>query len=165
MPARERRTSSWQNTIAGQLVPLSLVICRASRRHSKHACTLTMNVDALPMTIDLSVVPATVPNHIGNLDTMAAGGQSFTKKNPATGRALCEVTRSNRADVDLAVKKAKAAQPAWAATTVVKRGDVLRQVALLMREHREEIATLVAKETGKSKKDARSEERRVGKGG
>ena len=41
--------------------------------------------------------------------------------------------------------------------TVVKRGDILRQIALLMREHRDAIAALVARETGKSKKDALGE--------
>jgi aldehyde dehydrogenase (NAD+) len=59
--------------------------------------------------------------------------------------------------VELAVTKAKAAQPAWAALTVVKRGDILRQIALLMREHRDAIAALVAMETGKSRKDALGE--------
>jgi acyl-CoA reductase-like NAD-dependent aldehyde dehydrogenase len=39
----------------------------------------------------------------------------------------------------------------------VKRGEILRQIALLMREHRDAIATLVARETGKSKKDALGE--------
>ena len=41
--------------------------------------------------------------------------------------------------------------------TVVKRGDILRQIALLMREYRDAIVSLVAKETGKSKKDALGE--------
>jgi aldehyde dehydrogenase (NAD+) len=59
--------------------------------------------------------------------------------------------------VNAAVDKAKAAKAAWAAATVVRRGDVLRQIALLMKEHRDAIATLVALETGKSKKDALGE--------
>ena len=40
---------------------------------------------------------------------------------------------------------------------MVKRGDILRQIAQLMQQHREAIAALVAKETGKSLKDARGE--------
>jgi aldehyde dehydrogenase (NAD+) len=39
----------------------------------------------------------------------------------------------------------------------VRRGDILRQIALLMRENRGTIADLVAKETGKSRKDALGE--------
>ena len=88
---------------------------------------------------------------------MALDGATFTKMDPATGKPLCEVTRSRAADVEAAISRAKAAQPAWAALTVVRRGDILRQIALLMRDHRSEIATLVARETGKSKRDALGE--------
>ena len=106
---------------------------------------------------NVGTIPSTVLNQIGADFLPSTDGRMFTKKDPATGRALCDVARSAAADVELAVAKAKAAQPAWAATTVVRRGDVLRSIALLMREHRDAIASLVAKETGKSKKDALGE--------
>jgi len=105
----------------------------------------------------LGSIPTTVLNQVGSELLPAIDGRSFVKKDPATGRAICEVARSSAADVELAVAKAKAAQPAWAAMTVVKRGDILRNIALLMREHRDAIASLVASETGKSKKDALGE--------
>jgi aldehyde dehydrogenase (NAD+) len=56
-----------------------------------------------------------------------------------------------------AVATAKAAQPAWAALTVAKRGEILRKIAQLMQEHRGELAAIVARETGKSTKDALGE--------
>src|SRR5262245_34259842 len=107
--------------------------------------------------VDLSSIPAVVPNLVGGADAPAADGGTFAKIDPATGRELCRVARSTAADVRLAVERATRAQPAWAALTVVKRGDILRQIALLMRERREVIADLVARETGKSKKDALGE--------
>jgi aldehyde dehydrogenase (NAD+) len=110
-----------------------------------------------PGNVDLSSVPSVIPNHIGGQDARALDGRTFTKLAPATGRAICEVARSMAADVQLAVDIAKKAQMSWAATTVVRRGDILRQIALLMREHRAAIADLVAQETGKSKKDALGE--------
>ena len=106
---------------------------------------------------DLRAIPSVIPNHLGGQDAVASGGRTFTKIDPATGRAICQVARSTAADVQVAVEIARKAQPAWAATTVVKRGDILRQIALLMREHRIEIAELVTKETGKSRKDALGE--------
>ncbi len=106
---------------------------------------------------DLATIPAVVLNQIGSELVPSNDGRTFTKKDPATGRALCEVARSTATDVELAVAAAKAAQPAWAATTVVKRGEILRNMAMLMREHRDELAALVAVETGKSKKDALGE--------
>jgi aldehyde dehydrogenase (NAD+) len=116
-----------------------------------------MPVNVSAPSFDLASFPARIPNFIGHEEAMADGGTVFVKMNPATGRPLCEVVRSTRPDVDRAVARAREAQPAWAAATVVKRGDVLRNLALLMREHREAIATLVAKETGKSMKDALGE--------
>jgi alpha-ketoglutaric semialdehyde dehydrogenase len=107
--------------------------------------------------IDLTAVPSVIPNQIGSQDARATDGRSFAKIDPATGREICQVARSGAADVRLAVETAKRAQPEWAAMTVVKRGDILRQIAVLMREHRDAIASLVARETGKSKKDALGE--------
>jgi len=106
---------------------------------------------------DLTVVPSVIPNQIGSRDLFAAGGGTFTKVDPATGRPICDVARSTAEDVAAAVAAARAAQPAWAATTPVKRGDLLRRIAALMQDHRDAIATLVARETGKSKKDALGE--------
>jgi aldehyde dehydrogenase (NAD+) len=59
--------------------------------------------------------------------------------------------------VDAALAAARRAQPAWAERTVVSRGDTLRAIALALRERQEDVAALVAVETGKSPKDARGE--------
>ncbi|HXD19197.1 MAG TPA: aldehyde dehydrogenase family protein [Vicinamibacterales bacterium] len=107
--------------------------------------------------VDLGTVPSVILNQVGSDLMPALDGRTFTKKDPATGRAICEVARSSAADVELAVAKARASQPAWGAMTVVKRGDILRNIALLMRERRDAIAALVAQETGKSRKDALGE--------
>jgi aldehyde dehydrogenase (NAD+) len=116
-----------------------------------------MTTATAPGRIDLTVVPSVVPNQIAGQDARASDGRTFAKVDPATGVVLCQVARSGQADVQRAVELALAAQPAWAATTVVKRGEILRQIALLMRDNREAIAQLVARETGKSRKDALGE--------
>jgi aldehyde dehydrogenase (NAD+) len=105
----------------------------------------------------LATIPAVIPNQVEGQDAYALDGRTFPKIDPATGREICQVARSTAVDVGRAVGIAAKAQPAWAATTVVKRGEILRQLAMLMREHRDALATLVARETGKSKKDALGE--------
>src|SRR4051812_5935822 len=117
----------------------------------------TMIVSHEPARIDFTSIPAVIPNQIGVQDARAIDGRTFAKLDPATGREICQVARSSAADVALAVAAATKAQAAWSAMTVVKRGDILRQIALLMREHREALASLVALETGKSRKDALGE--------
>ena len=113
--------------------------------------------DAHSQAANLAAVPAVIPNLVAGADALASDGRTFAKLDPATGREICRVARSSAADVQLAVDAAKRAQPAWAAMTVVKRGDILRQIALLMRDRRDQIADLVARETGKSKRDALGE--------
>jgi aldehyde dehydrogenase (NAD+) len=107
--------------------------------------------------VDLTSVPAVIPNQIDGKDVLPADGRLFAKIDPATGGEICKVARSTAADVRAAVERARQAQPAWAATTVVRRGEILRRIAILMQEHRPSIADIVARETGKSRKDALGE--------
>jgi aldehyde dehydrogenase (NAD+) len=81
----------------------------------------------------------------------------FEKLAPATGEPISSVARSAAADVDAAISAAVAAQPAWADRTVEERGRALRRITQLLERDREEIAAIVAEETGKSPKDARGE--------
>ena len=102
-------------------------------------------------------LPDIIPNQIGGVDRPAHDSRTFAKVDPATGKLLCRVAQSSADDVERAVAVAKKAQPAWAELTVVKRGDILREIVILMRAHRAAIADLVSLETGKSKKDALGE--------
>ena len=58
--------------------------------------------------VDLSAIPAVVPNLIGGADALAADGRTFAKLDPATGREICRVARSAAADVELAVDSGQA---------------------------------------------------------
>jgi acyl-CoA reductase-like NAD-dependent aldehyde dehydrogenase len=106
--------------------------------------------------IDLAPPPL-ILNYVDGTERPAAGGECFAKLAPATGRPLCSVARSRAADVEVAVDAARRAWPAWAEATPVHRGDLLRELALALREHQDELARLVHIETGKSLKDARGE--------
>lgn len=102
-------------------------------------------------------VPESVCNYVAGKESATAAGEWFTKLSPATGRALARVARSREADVLCAIRAAKEAQPSWARATVVRRGDLLRDIALALSDRKQEIAALVAAETGKSLKDALGE--------
>ena len=106
--------------------------------------------------VDLNI-PEHIPNFIDGQERPAAGGATFAKLDPATGRELCRVSRSGAPDITAAVSAARRAQPAWADQTPVHRGDLLRSLALALRDCHEEVARIVHQETGKSLKDARGE--------
>ena len=79
----------------------------------------------------------------------ARSGRWLDKLRPTDGSLLCRLARSDADDVDRAVAAARAAQPAWAERTPVERGEILRELAQLLRERRDEASEIVAAETGK----------------
>ena len=87
----------------------------------------------------------------------ALGGETLPKLAPADGTELCRVARSRVADVRQAVEAAKRAQPGWADVPPVKRGMILHDVTLGLKARREEMARVVARETGKSYANALAE--------
>jgi alpha-ketoglutaric semialdehyde dehydrogenase len=98
-----------------------------------------------------------IPHWIGGLDVPSAGGETFEKRDPVTGRVQSLVARGRKEDAERALLAAREAFPKWSSETVVKRGEVLRKAAILLSERREQFASLVARETGKSFKDAFAE--------
>jgi acyl-CoA reductase-like NAD-dependent aldehyde dehydrogenase len=96
------------------------------------------------------VIPAEVPNLIDGRAAPPDGGEWFEKRRPDNGELLCTAARSRGADVAAAVASARAAQHSWAARTPVERGELVRELALALRDRREEAAEIVAEETGKS---------------
>jgi aldehyde dehydrogenase (NAD+) len=98
-----------------------------------------------------------VPNVIGGEEVPAADGETLEKLAPATGEPISTYARSKRADTERAIAAAVDAQPAWALRPLPERGALLRRIAQLLERDREQVAALVAEETGKSPKDARGE--------
>ena len=96
------------------------------------------------------VVAHEILNLIDGKDAPAVSGEWLDKLRPADGTLLCRVARSKAEDVELAVAAARRAQPEWAERTPVERGEIVRELALLLRERREEASEIVAAETGKS---------------
>ncbi len=96
------------------------------------------------------MIPERVPNHVDGEDVPAVSGEWIDKHRPADGSLLTRLARSGAPDVAAAVEAARRAQPAWAEQTVVARGELVRELALALRERREELSEVVAAETGKS---------------
>lgn len=104
-------------------------------------------------------VPAfgTVQNHIDGKCVPAASETTFTKHAPADGTPLAEVPCSDARDVARAVASARAAQVRWARVPGVERGRILHAVATALEACAEEMAHVVARETGKAPREALGE--------
>ena len=74
--------------------------------------------------------------------------------NPNTGEVQAKVALASKAEMRAAVENAKAAQPAWAAKNPQFRGRVMMKFLELAAKHKEELATLISMEHGKTVPDA-----------
>ncbi|MFU0842631.1 MAG: putative aldehyde dehydrogenase AldA [Burkholderia sp.] len=79
----------------------------------------------------------------------AEGGKTFVTTNPATGEKLAECAEASPADVDRAVKAARAAFPAWSKTSPAQRAALLNKIADAIDENAEWLATVETKDNGK----------------
>ena len=88
---------------------------------------------------------------IGGEWSPAAGGQTFTTLNPATGAALAEVALAGEADVDRAVQAARRAlqDGPWGQVSGAERGNLLWKLADLLEQHADELAELETLDNGK----------------
>jgi acyl-CoA reductase-like NAD-dependent aldehyde dehydrogenase len=79
---------------------------------------------------------------------------TFASVVPATGEVLATFPRSDAADVDRAVQRAKAAFEEWRLVPAPARGAILFRFAELLRAHKAELADLMTREMGKVKAEA-----------
>ncbi|MGH2875218.1 MAG: CoA-acylating methylmalonate-semialdehyde dehydrogenase [Solirubrobacteraceae bacterium] len=97
-------------------------------------------------------------NYIGGRWTAATGaGEPLDVLNPATGEALARVPLSDAADVDAAVRAARAALPEWRGVSTIARARMLFDLRQRLAARSEELAQSVTAEMGKTIGDARAE--------
>jgi aldehyde dehydrogenase (NAD+) len=78
---------------------------------------------------------------------------------PAEGREFARIAAATEADVDRAVRAARRALEtgAWGRLAAAERGRLLSRMAIMVRDHAEELARLEARDTGKPIKQARND--------
>lgn len=79
----------------------------------------------------------------------------FDSFEPATGKQLAKISQGTKADVDAAVKAARAAQPAWAALKGYERAKKLYALARLIQRNGRLLAVVEALDNGKSVRETR----------
>ncbi len=102
--------------------------------------------------------PSEIVNHwIGGRRVAGASGRRGPVYDPATGATAREVDFASAGEVDAAVAAAKAAYPAWRATSLSKRTEIMFRIRNLVEAHRKELAALLTSEHGKVPSDALGE--------
>jgi malonate-semialdehyde dehydrogenase (acetylating)/methylmalonate-semialdehyde dehydrogenase len=101
--------------------------------------------------------PSRVSHWIGGALVPGGSGRSGPVFDPATGRQSKTVDFASAEEVSAAVAAAKAAFPAWRATSLSKRTEILFNIRNLVADHRTELAALLTAEHGKVPSDALGE--------
>ncbi|MEK6191043.1 MAG: CoA-acylating methylmalonate-semialdehyde dehydrogenase [Chloroflexota bacterium] len=114
---------------------------------------------AQPPTADQAKGPALerVSHWIGGKRVAGTSGRRGPVYNPATGQLAREVDFASVEEVDAAVKAAAAAFPAWRATSLSRRTEILFRIRNLVDQHRGDIAAFLTAEHGKVHTDAMGE--------
>ncbi|HEX2626877.1 MAG TPA: CoA-acylating methylmalonate-semialdehyde dehydrogenase [Candidatus Limnocylindrales bacterium] len=110
-------------------------------------------------TTDRAAAPAgaTVPHWIDGARVAGTSGRRGPVFDPATGNVAREVDFASVEEVDKAVAAARAAFPAWRATSLSKRTEIMFRIRNLVEQHRKDLAAHLTAEHGKVPSDALGE--------
>ena len=98
-----------------------------------------------------------ISHWIGGRPVAGASGRTSPVYDPALGQQAAEVDLATAEEVGAAVAAAKAAFPAWRATSLAKRAELMFAIRELLHERREEVARILTAEHGKVLSDAMGE--------
>ena len=88
-------------------------------------------------------------NYIGGEWVAPKSGRYMENLSPVTGRKVCEVPRSDAADVERALDAAHKARKAWGETSITERSNILLKIADRIEQNLEAIATAETWDNGK----------------
>ena len=100
---------------------------------------------------------AEIAHHIDGARVAGASGRSQPVFDPATGERTGTVALASTEEVGRAVAAARAAWPAWAATSPLRRARVLDRFKAILWERGDQLAEAISAEHGKTHDDALGE--------
>jgi aldehyde dehydrogenase (NAD+) len=118
------------------------------------------SMDYGPAPEEAGVARAWLARHGGRFGHWIGGrftppGETFATRNPATGDDLAQVTQGSAADVEAAVRAARAAQGKWAALSGHDRALHLYALARHVQQHARLLAVLETLDNGKPIRESR----------
>ncbi|GKZ66264.1 hypothetical protein AnigIFM50267_011112 [Aspergillus niger] len=101
--------------------------------------------------------PADTPNFIDNEFQPSQATKWFPVHDPATNNLVTRVPQSTPEELAAAVTSAQNAFPAWRATSLIARQQIMFRFTHLIKENQDRLAASITLEQGKTFKDARGD--------
>lgn len=109
------------------------------------------------MTHDPIASPIDTPNFIDNEFVTSKATEWIPVHDPATNNLVTRVPQSTPEELSAAVASAQRAFPAWKATSIIARQQILFRFTHLIRDNWDRLAAAITLEQGKTFKDARGD--------
>ena len=95
-------------------------------------------------------------NYIGGQWVKPVAGRYFENVTPVTGKAFCEIARSDKDDVELALDAAHKAKNQWGRTSTTERANILNRIADRMEQNLDLLAHAETWDNGKPLRETRA---------
>lgn len=109
------------------------------------------------MTHEPVTNPPDTPNFLDNSFVRSATSQWIDLKDPATNQQVTRVPESTDEELRQAVDSAERAFPAWKATSLLHKQQIMFKLAALIRESMDRLAASITLEQGKTFADAKGD--------
>lgn len=98
-----------------------------------------------------------VKHYINGEFTTGSGTSVIPVTNPANNSVIAHINSATTEEVEMAISSAKEAFKTWKEVPVSERARVMLRYQHLLKEHHDELATILAHETGKTFEDAKGD--------
>lgn len=122
----------------------------ATAQHLKPAAALAFNTENYPTTHEKIQDVQDTPYFIDNKFIKSEATHFIELNDPATNNLVTRVPQSTDAELKAAVESAQKAFPAWRATSVMARQQIMFKFTQLVRENWDRLAASITLEQGKT---------------
>jgi len=91
------------------------------------------------------------------LEWLETRGEKLEVVSPVDGRTIASVCLASEQDYERAVSRGQEAFRTWREVPAPKRGEIVRQIGLKLREHKDDLGALVSYEMGKPLQEGKGE--------
>jgi malonate-semialdehyde dehydrogenase (acetylating)/methylmalonate-semialdehyde dehydrogenase len=129
----------------------------ATAQHLKPAAALAFTAENYPTSHEKIQDVQDTPYFVDNKFLKSETSQFIELHDPATNNLVTRVPQSTDAELKAAVESAQKAFPAWRATSVIARQQIMFKFTQLVRENWDRLAASITLEQGKTFADAKGD--------
>ncbi|KAI2466363.1 methylmalonate semialdehyde dehydrogenase [Annulohypoxylon bovei var. microspora] len=129
----------------------------ATAQHLRPYSALASTATSFPTTHERIAKPEDTPYFIDNEFVASKADKFIELRDPATNNLVTRVPQNTDAELRAAVDSAQKAFPAWKATSVLARQQIMFKFVALIRENWDRLAASITLEQGKTFADAKGD--------